>query len=243
LKEEYNHKQIENLISKIFNNSDIDNNRQISGKVLQFYIIMQNFLDNKEQHQKMTEDTSTFVFTKMYEWSFRGRIKHNRDKEESKNRHLLPPDEEDKLEIYEYLAVDSVFSEEVLQKLKLELRGAQRFLNRIKMNKDPFGIVTKVNDKGKAVFEHFTYGEYFAARFFSSNFDKARLIQEELFSGGHENLMMILNVILAADNPLHLAVIYRNVDQIEKHIENENVYDKAGRNPLHLATHEILPLR
>jgi ankyrin repeat protein len=237
LKEEYNHEQIENLISKIFNNSDIDNNRQISGKVLQLYIITQNFLGNKEQHQKMTEDTSTFVFTKMYEWSFRGRIKHNRDKEESKNRHLFPPDVEDKLEIYEYLAVHSVFSEEVLQKLKLDLRPAQRFLNHIKTYKDPFGIVTKVNKEGKAVFEHFTYGEYFAARFFSNNFDKARLIQEELFSGGHENLMMILNVILAADNPLHLAVIYRNVDQIEKHIENENVYDQAGRNPLHLATH------
>jgi ankyrin repeat protein len=49
--------------------------------------------------------------------------------------------------------------------------------------------------------------------------------------------MMILNVILAQDNPLHLAVIYRNVDQIANHIENENVYDKAGRNPLHLATY------
>jgi ankyrin repeat protein len=237
LKEEYNDEQIEKLISKIFNNSDIDNNRQISGKVLQLYIITQNFLDNKEQHQKMTEDTSTFVFTKMYEWSFRGRIKHNRDKEESKNRHLTLPDVEDKLEIYEYLAVHSVFSEEVLQKLKLDLRPAQRFLDHIKTYKDRFGIVTKVNNEGKAVFEHFTYGEYFAARFFSSNFDKARLIQEELFSGGYENLMMILNVILAADNPLHLAVIYRNVDQIEKHIENENVDDKAGRNPLHLATH------
>ncbi|KAH0817450.1 hypothetical protein GEV33_005341 [Tenebrio molitor] len=129
--------------------------------------------------------------------------------------------------------------EEVFQKLDLDLRRAHRFLNQIKNNKDTFGIVTKVNDEGKAVFEHFTYGEYFAARFFSSesNFHKARLIREELFSKRHENLMMILNVILAEDNPLHLAVIYRNVDQIAKHIENENVYDKAGRNPLHLATY------
>jgi ankyrin repeat protein len=237
LKEEYNHEQVENLISTIFNNSDIDNNRQISGKVLQLYIITQNFLGNKEQHQKMTEDTSTFVFTKMYEWFFRGRIKHNRDKEESKNPHLFWAEVEDILEIYEHLAVYSVFSEEVFQKLNVDLRRAQRFLNKIKTNKDPLGIVTKVNDEGKAVFEHFTYGEYFAARFFSSNFDKARLIRQELFSDAHENLMMILNVILAQDNPLHFAVIYRNVDQIANHLENENVYDKAGRNPLHLATY------
>jgi hypothetical protein len=237
LKEECNHEQIENLISKIFNNSDIDNNRQISGKALQLYIITQNFLGNKEQHQKMTEETSTFVFTKMYEWFFRGRIKHNQDKVKSQNPQLFWEDVEDILEKYEHLAVHSVFSEEVFQKLDLDLRRAHRFLNQIKNNKDTFGIVTKVNDEGKAVFEHFTYGEYFAARFFSSNFHKARLIREELFSKRHENLMMILNVILAEDNPLHLAVIYRNVDQIAKHIENENVYDKAGRNPLHLATY------
>jgi ankyrin repeat protein len=237
LKKEYNDVQVENLISKIYNNSDIDNNRQISGKVLQLYIITQNFLANKERHQKMTEDTSTFVFTKMYDWFFRGRIKHNRDKEESKNPYLFWTDLEDILEIYQHIALHSVFSEEVFRKLNVDLRRALRILNKIKMNKDPFGIVTKVNFEGKAVFQHFTYGEYFAARFFSNNFDKARLIREELFSDGHENLMMILSIILAEDNPLHLAVIYRNVDQIKKNIDNKNVHDKAGRNPLHLATY------
>jgi predicted nucleic-acid-binding protein len=217
LKEEYNHEQVENLLSKIFNNTYIDNNRQISGKVLQLYIITQNFLGDKELLQKMTEDSSSFVFTKMYEWFFRGRIKHNQDKVKAQNPQLFWGDVEDILEKYEHLAVHSMFSEEVFQKLNVDLKRIQRFLNQIKTNKDTF-VVTKVNDEGKAVFEHFTYGEYFAARFFSSNFDKARLIREELFSDGHENLMMILNVILAEDNPLHLAVIYRNVDQIEKYI-------------------------
>jgi hypothetical protein len=199
LKEEYNHEQVENLLSKIFNNTYIDNNRQISGKVLQLYIITQNFLGDKELLQKMTEDSSSFVFTKMYEWFFRGRIKHNQDKVKAQNPQLFWGDVEDILEKYEHLAVHSMFSEEVFQKLNVDLKRIQRFLNQIKTNKDTFGIVTKVNDEGKAVFEHFTYGEYFAARFFSSNFDRARLIGEELFSDGHANLMMILNVILAED--------------------------------------------
>ncbi|KAH0812041.1 hypothetical protein GEV33_010750 [Tenebrio molitor] len=159
------------------------------------------------------------------------------DKEESKNPHLSLAEEEDILEKHEMVAVHSVFGEEVLKKLNLDLRRAQPFLNQIKTNKDPLGIVTKVNDEGKAVFEHFTYGEYFAARFLANNFEKARLIREELFSDGRKNLMMILSVILAEDNPLHLAVIYRNGDQIAKYIEDQNVYDKAGRNPLHLATY------
>jgi hypothetical protein len=63
LKREYNHEQIENLISKIFNSSDIDNNCQVLGKFLQLYIITQNFLFNKDLHQRMAENT--FVLTKM----------------------------------------------------------------------------------------------------------------------------------------------------------------------------------
>jgi ankyrin repeat protein len=235
LKREYNHEQIENLISKIFNSSDIDNNCQVLGKFLQLYIITQNFLDNKDLHQRMTENT--FVFTKMYELFFRGRFKHNLDKKEPKNSYLFLANVEDVLELYELVAVHSVFGEEILKKLILDQRRVRRFLNQIKTNKDPLCIITKVNDEGKVVFEHFTYGEYFAARFFANNFDKARLIREELFSDERKNLMMILNVLLAEENPLHLALIYRDVDQIAKYIEDKNVYDKAGRNPLHLATY------
>ncbi|KAH0819927.1 hypothetical protein GEV33_002864 [Tenebrio molitor] len=168
LMKQYNHEHIENIISKIFNNSDIDNNCQILGKVLQLYIITQNFLDDKELHRNVTEHT--FLFTKMYDLFFSGRFEHNRSKQ-SKNPTQMWEDVEDTLEIYEHLAVHSVLDDEVFQ--KLNLRRAGRFLNKIKTNKDPFGIVTKVNDEEKAVFEHPTYGEYFAARFFSNNFDKA----------------------------------------------------------------------
>jgi ankyrin repeat protein len=234
LKEEYNPEQIEYLISKIFNRFDNDSNCHVLGKVLQLYIISQNILDDKELRRQMTEHT--FVFTKMYDLFFSGRVKHNRDKVASNNTYLLMTEVEDILEIYELLAVHSVFGEEYFEKLNLDRRRVRRCLQEIKTNKDPLGIVTKVNDEGKAVFEQFTYGEYFAARFFANNFDKARLIREELFSNGHKNLMMILSVILAEDNPLHLAVIYRNVDQIAKYIDHKNVHDKAGRNPLHLAT-------
>jgi hypothetical protein len=163
LKKKYNNKEIENLISKIFKSSDIDNNCQVLDEVLQLYIITQTFLDDTKLNQQLTEHA--FVFTKMYDLFFRGRIKHNRDKEESKISHLSLTEEEDILEKYELVTVHSVFGEEVLKKLNLDLRRAQRFLNQIKENKDPLGIVTKVNDEGKAVFGHFTYGEYFAARF------------------------------------------------------------------------------
>jgi hypothetical protein len=54
----------------------------------------------------------------MYEWFFRGRIKHNQDKVKSQNPQLFWGHVGDILEKYEHLAVHSVFSEEVFQKLK-----------------------------------------------------------------------------------------------------------------------------
>jgi hypothetical protein len=234
LMKEYNHEQIENIISKVFHSFDIDNICQILSKVLHLYIITQIFLDDKKLYQKMNEHT--FVFTKMYDLFFRGRFKHNRDKEGSKNPHLSLVKVEDILKIYEHLAVHSLFGEKILEKLNLDLTQVRSSLNDFKTNKDILGIVTKVSDEGKALFEHFTYREYIAARFFINNFDKARLIREELLSDRRKNLMKVLSVILAEDNPLHLAVIYRNVDQIEKYLDDKNIYDKAGRNPLHLAT-------
>ncbi|KAH0808385.1 hypothetical protein GEV33_014406 [Tenebrio molitor] len=234
LKKEYNHEQIENLLSKISNGSDVDNNCQVLGKAFQLYNITQIFLDDKKLLKQVTE--RSFIFTKMYEMFFRGRFKHNLDKAVPKNLHLSLAEEEDILEKHELLAVHCVFGEEIFKKLNLDLRLVRRFLNHIKWYKDPLDIVTKVNVEGKAVFKHFTYGEYFAARFFANNFAKARLIREELFSDRHKNLMMVLNVILAEDNPLHLAVIFRNVNKMEKYIQDKNIYDKAGRNPLHLAT-------
>jgi hypothetical protein len=228
----YEYEEIKNLINKIFNSTDIINNCQVLGIPLQLYIITQTFLDDRELYDNITENI--FVLTKMYNLFFRGKFKHNRDKEQSNNPHLDLTDMEDCLEKYELLAVHSMFDDNVFQKLNVDMRRTRRFLHEFKTNKDILGIVTKVNTEGKAEFEHYTYGEYFAAYFFANNFDKARIIQKELFSNRYKNLMMIFNVILAEESPIHLALIYQNMDQFAKHVKNKNMYDKGGRNPLHI---------
>jgi ankyrin repeat protein len=228
----YEYEEIKNLINKIFNSTDIINNCQVLGIPLQLYIITQTFLDDRELYDNITENI--FVLTKMYNLFFRGKFKHHRDKEQSNNPHLDLTDMEDCLEKYELLAVHSMFDDNVFQKLNVDMRRTRRFLHEFKTNKDILGIVTKVNTEGKAEFEHYTYGEYFAAYFFANNFDKARIIQKELFSNRYKNLMMIFNVILAEESPIHLALIYQNMDQFAKHVKNKNMYDKGGRNPLHI---------
>ncbi|KAJ3617711.1 hypothetical protein MTP99_006806 [Tenebrio molitor] len=220
LEKTYEYGEIKNLVKKIFNSTDIINNCQVLGIPLQLYIITQTFLDDRELYDNITENI--FVLTKMYNLFFRGKFKHNRDKEHSNNPHLDLTDMEDCLEKYELLAVHSMFDDNVFQKLNVDMRRTRRFLHEFKSNKDLLGIVTKVNTEGKAEFEHYTYGEYFAANFFANNFDKARIIQKELFSNRYKNLMMIFNVILAEESPLHLALIYQNMDQFAKHVKNKN---------------------
>jgi hypothetical protein len=230
LQKTYEYGEIKNLINKIFNSTSIINNYQVLGIPLQLYIITQTFLDDRELCDNLTENI--FVLTKMYNLFFRGKFKHHRDKEQSNNPHLHLTDMEDCLEKYELLAVHSMFDDNVFQKLNVDMRRTRRFLHEFKSNL--LGIVTKVNTEGKAEFEHCTYGEYFAANFFANNYDKARIIQKELFSSRYKNLMMIFNVILAEESSLHLALIYKNMDQFEKHVNNKTMYDKAGWNPLHI---------
>jgi ankyrin repeat protein len=233
LQEEYRAEEIENVIGKIFSSADIVNNCQVLGIPLQLYVITQTFLDDKELYHNLTENI--FILTKMYKFFFHGRFKHNRDKEQSKNPHLDLTEVEDTLEKYEPLALQSLFDNNIFEKLNIDMRRSRRFLNEVKTNKDPLGIVITVSGEDKAIFEHYTYAEYFAAKFFANSFDNARLLQEELFSDRYKNLMMIFSLILAEENPLHLAVIYRDVDLVVRSMEDKNTYDKGGRSPLHIA--------
>jgi hypothetical protein len=41
--------------------------------------------------------------------------------------------------------------------------------------------------------------------------------------------MMIFNVILAEESSLHLALIYKNMDQFEKHVNNKTMYLRQSR--------------
>jgi ankyrin repeat protein len=235
LKEKYLDEEIEKMMDRIFSSTDIVNNCRVLGIPLQLYIITQTFLDHKEVYHSMTDNI--FVLTKMYKLFFSGKIKHNLDKLEYKHSHVNPVKPEEVLKRYEVLALQSLFDNHVLKMLDLEIKPDKEFLYEIKRNKDFYGIVTNVDEKGKAVFGHLTFAEYFVAQFFANNHDKARIIRNQLLSDRYKNVMMIFNVILAEDNPLHLGVIYQDENQIVKHIEDKNIHDKGGRNPLHIATY------
>ncbi|XP_063926833.1 uncharacterized protein LOC135140269 [Zophobas morio] len=229
----YRDDEVQTVIGKIFNSTEVVNNRQVLGIPLQLYIITQIFLDDEDKF-KSTAD-NIFVLTKMYRLFFDGRYKHTVSKQEAKNPHIVVGEAEDYFEKYEILALVTILDDVVFRELNLDLRRTRRFLDEIKRTRDPLGIVVHVNSENKAVFEHQTYAEYFACMFFSYNFDKVRVLKQHLFSDRYKNLLLILNIMLAEESPLHLGVIYMDLQQIERHCGGGKVYDRAGRNPLHLA--------
>jgi ankyrin repeat protein len=232
LQDFYQEDEIELITNKIYANVDIVNSRHLLGVPLQLFMVTENFRDNKNLWRE--PDQEIFVLTKMYKIFFQGKKNHQ-------HRKVGVHEHEDQigfdfdlyLEQYELPALKSCLDTTTLDKLKINLRGSQKFLENLKTG-DPFGIVSRVTDDNQAIFNHQTYAEYFACAWLKKNLDKVSLLQDSLFSNKNQNLKLIFDIMLAEKSKLHLAVIYRDTNLVLKHLHKNEVKDEGGRNPLQL---------
>jgi ankyrin repeat protein len=232
LQDLYQEDEIERITNKIYANVDIVNSRHLLGVPLQLFMVTENFRDNTNLWRE--PDQEIFVLTKMYKIFFQGKKKHQ-------HRKLGVHEHEDQigfdfdlyLEQYELQALKSCLDTTTFDKLKINLRGSQKFLENLKTG-DPFGIVSRVTDDNQAIFNHQTYAEYFACAWLKKNLDKVSLLQDSLFTKKNQNLKLIFDIMLAEKSELHLAVIYRDTNLVLKHLHKNEVKDEGGRNPLQL---------
>lgn len=233
LKDKYNKDEIEVLKNKIFGSTQISKNQEFLGMPMQLYIVTQIFLDKKINVEDFEE--SNFVLTKIFQMFFQGRYDQLINKLKLENAVPILKKFEDCLEDYELIALQTVFDSDISNNLDLNLRRSNRFLKEVEKEGDPLGIIVKVENKN-ALFKHHIYANYFVCLYLRNNFQKAKLLKKQLFSDEFKNLMLLLSMMLAEDNPLHLAVIYKDIPEIHNHIEDEaNYYDLAGRNLLQVA--------
>jgi ankyrin repeat protein len=228
----YQKDEVEHIINKIYANVDIVNSRHLLGVPLQLFMVTENFLNNKNLWKE--PDQGIFVLTKMYKIFFQGKKKHQ-------HRKLGVHEHEDQigfdfdlyLEQYELLALKSCLDTTTFDKLKINLGRSKKFLEKLKIG-DPFGIVSRVTDDNQAIFNHQTYAEYFACAWMKNNLDKVSLLQDDLFSKKNQNLRLIFDIMMAENSALHLAVIYRHIKLVSKHLDKSEVKDEGGRSPLQL---------
>jgi hypothetical protein len=232
LQEFYQEDEIERITNKIYANVDIVNSRHLLGVPLQLFMVTENFRDNTNLWRE--PDQEIFVLTKMYKIFFQGKKNHQ-------HRKVGVHEHEDQigfdfdlyLEQYELPALESCLDTTTLDKLKVNLRRSQKFLENLKTG-DPFGIVSRVTDDNQAIFNHQTYAEYFACAWLKKNLDKVSLLQDGLFTKKNQNLKLIFDIMLAEKSELHLAVIYRDTNLVLKHLHKNELKDEGGRNPLQL---------
>ncbi|XP_068913168.1 uncharacterized protein [Tenebrio molitor] len=231
LQDLYQEDEVEHITNKIYADVDIVKCRHLLEVPLHLFMFTENFLNNKNLWKK--PDQEIFVLTKMYKIFFQGKKKHQHRKlgmHEYENQ--LGFDFDLYLEQYELPALVSCLDTTTFDKLKINLGRSKNFLEKLKIG-DPFGIVSGVTDDNEAIFNQ-TYAEYFACEWLKNNLDKVSLLQDDLFTKKNQNLKLIFDIMLAENSALHLAVIYKHVDLVLKHLDKSEAKDQGGRSPLHL---------
>jgi ankyrin repeat protein len=125
---------------------------------------------------------------------------------------------------------------ESLHKKKIQ-RDIQTFLGNVLAGNEKTGIVMNVVE-GKPQFVHRSFAEYFAARWFSKNFESNRRVMEHiLFDTSYRVIRDIFDRMMTKDCPLHCAVLNWDSESVETLLGegcDVNAVDKGGRTVTHL---------
>jgi ankyrin repeat protein len=144
-----------------------------------------------------------------------------------------------RLKTFEKCALVAILPPPMLKSLhnkKIEAK-IQTFLGDVQAGKDKTGIVMNVVD-GKPQFVHRTFEAYFAARWFSRNFESNRSVMEHILFDPEFNFVRdMFDGMLARLSPLHCAVLELEEKRFETLLEegcDSNAVDEGGRTVVHI---------
>jgi ankyrin repeat protein len=206
-----------------------------TGIPLQIYMVVEIYL---RQPEDQIDKVLVFTLTDMYEKFIKGRFDTMFEKAEADaENHYMQQIREQyvnvQLPLYEIAAVKASFAEELLRNLNL---NCDELLNELQESEDSLGLIVGMNDEKKLIFAHKTYEEFLAASWLARNCHTHTDLVAALFQEKHNNIRFMFDMILAKDSPVHLAVLYRNMEVLAMNEDQiENCMDNAGRNPLHIA--------
>ncbi|KAJ3642022.1 hypothetical protein Zmor_028486 [Zophobas morio] len=233
LKEKYGEDKVVKILKAVFASVDLNNSQRLLGIPLQLHIIAEMFLNNDDAYKKI-EDQDIFVLTQMYKLFFEGKIRSNYEKIAGREKTHMFGNINASLQQYEVIALKTCLETEDFKKLNVNLEELKDVISCFKEKLDVNGIIKKINESGEAVFEHQTYAEYFACAWLKKNKEKAALLKDVIFDRRYENLRLMFDVMLAENNPLHLSIVYKNLEQFDKYKHEINRADQGGRRPWEL---------
>ncbi|EFA03955.1 hypothetical protein TcasGA2_TC014099 [Tribolium castaneum] len=218
--------KINENISASFNSIYLD----YAGSPLHIHMLTEIYLHKLDEG---IEDYHFVSLTDMYQHFIKGKFDTMFEKAEADSDNFFMEQirneyKTTQLKLYEIAAVKSTFED-------IDLK-CDELLNEISMNEDSVGLIVGITTERKVIFAHKTYEEFLAASWLSKNWKQRKELLLTLFEEEFNSIRFLFDLLLANDSSVHLAVLHRNIDMLEKH-KDEIVgsRDKAGRNALHVA--------
>ncbi|KAF2899013.1 hypothetical protein ILUMI_07160, partial [Ignelater luminosus] len=136
-----------------------------------------------------------------------------------------------------------IFYEHNILREVIDFQEIKEFLGDTNIGELNIGIITSVNRfENVPIFSHRTFAEYLAAEYLASHCLEQNIkpLLKLLFVEELTVVRQLFDRILAKDQPLHLAVLNNNLDEMKTLLNGHNDilhtdYDLGGRTPLHLA--------
>ncbi|XP_063907485.1 uncharacterized protein LOC135125753 [Zophobas morio] len=222
----------EECVKKIRDNIEIIHCQEALAIPLQIYMLTELFLRDPEKYQKLLTDTFSLadLYHHFVNEKFNNFYKEKANIEEPNDslRQILLTYKESYIKKYEKAAV-ALLNESNLQV------DCDKFLTKIKEERDAFGLIVDVSDNMQPIFVHNSYGEYFIACYFFKNYGKVANLKNILFKERYTNIRFLFDLLMAKDSEVHVAVLYKNLDVLKKNEESLKRKDRAGRNALQVA--------
>ncbi|EFA11849.2 uncharacterized protein LOC103314755 [Tribolium castaneum] len=210
--------ELSSIFEKIQSNIQLFPKNTILGIPLQIYMITELFFENIDKYLALL--SQIFTVADLYE-HFVHKIIYDNYKEKKDFNFDIDANwdefEEKKitmLEHYQRIALQVYFEDDP----------------QIPLSKDAIGFIVNVGD-GNGQFLHNSYGEYFAALFFTKRENFAKIPPEFYVDEWFNNIRFFRDLILAQSCKAHIAVLYKNPQLLEQCAQNDILQkDAAGRS-------------
>jgi ankyrin repeat protein len=224
--------EIELITNAIFASTEATGSQEVLGVPLQLDTITKKFLHDAELYSSL-KHKNILSLTTLCKLFFDGRKIFRQEKTETKVK-ITDNIFKQQLKKYEVPGLKASLHPDDFKKLKVNDEEMKGFVDDVKKHGDELGLVKEIDEDGRVVFVHESFGKFFACTYFKNNFKTVRLLKEELFTIRYDNLRLTFDMLLGEDCPLHLAVINNNEEQVKKHINEWLKKDEGGRNAFHL---------
>ncbi|KAF2887453.1 hypothetical protein ILUMI_18720 [Ignelater luminosus] len=223
---------IENYVNKLLN-SIKPYLHEFLNYPLHLNILSKLFLDNFNHYLQTGEFRENFDFVLLYETIIQTKIENTWSLYGGNIRRMYCIFKTHR----SYYALMELFGKEDLNTLDLD-----RKLNEILPNIDASQFLQidgiMIDNDSTIKFAHRIFAEYFAAEWLTENIccNNAKVLFKRMFQRHLTNLRMLFDQMLAKDCLLHHTVLSRQMQEIKKIIDSQelNHKDKGGRTFLHL---------